>query len=236
MLGMNELLGFRIDDNSHCRRVCGDLPRPELGMVRPEPRSWLIEVTCSGVIVVLESWGFIARLGLREFLGGKYRMAKGMPSLLASLGFGGRRRSSRPRQAPADDRRRSGGRSGATTGSPERHVLVAYRREVGHMFGSGNSGRNLSESLSTLVGRFRDTGQGATADSLGIKGGQPGVAAGRTRKGYWHDTLAELLQTVLSRAEAPKRLTVALPETVNRQPPDGWLPRGRSAALNLILV
>ena len=83
----------------------------------------------------------------------------------------------------------------------------------------------MSESLGTLVDRFRDTGQGATADSWVSKEANRELQPDELERAIGNDTLAELSgKTGLWRAELVKRLTVALPETVNRLTPEGRLP------------
>lgn len=152
-------------------------------------------------------------------------MAKGMPSLLALLGLvavAGYQNRDKLRDMIGDAQ---GGAAGLPPRQPGAAGSGGLLEEVGQMFGSGNSGRNLSESLSTLVGRFRDTGQGATADSWVSKEANRELQPDELERAIGNDTLAELSgKTGLSRAELVKRLTVALPETVNRLTPEGRLP------------
>jgi len=152
-------------------------------------------------------------------------MAKGMPSLLALLGLvavAGYQNRDKLRDMIGDAQGGAAGLSPRQSGAAGSGGLL---EEVGQMFGSGNSGRNLSESLGTLVDRFRDTGQGATADSWVSKEANRELQPDELERAIGNDTLAELSgKTGLSRAELVKRLTVALPETVNRLTPDGRLP------------
>ena len=92
--------------------------------------------------------------------------------------------------------------------------------EIGQLFGSGDSGRNLSEGLGTLVGRFRTAGQGAKADSWVSTEANKELQPDELEKATGDDTIDELSrETGLSRDEIVKRLTAALPETVNRLTP-----------------
>jgi len=97
--------------------------------------------------------------------------------------------------------------------------------EVGQMFGSGNSGRNLSEGLGALVSRFRDAGHGASADSWVSKDANKELHPEAVEQAIGQDTIDELSRkTGLSSAEIVKRLASALPQTVDRLTPDGRLP------------
>ena len=110
-------------------------------------------------------------------------MAKGMPSLLALLGLvavAGYQNRDKLRDMIGDAQRGGSGRPDARPGSSGSGGLL---EEIGQMFGSGNSGGNLSEGLGTLVDRFRNAGQGAQSRFLGFDRRQPGAEAGRARKG-----------------------------------------------------
>jgi uncharacterized protein YidB (DUF937 family) len=97
--------------------------------------------------------------------------------------------------------------------------------EIGQIFGSGDAGRNVSEGLRDLVDRFRSTGQGAKADSWVSMEANRELQPDELETAIGRDTINELSQkTGLSREEILKRLTAALPETVDRLTPDGRLP------------
>ena len=92
-------------------------------------------------------------------------MAKGMPSLLALLGLvavAGYQNRDKLRDMIGDAQRGGPGGPDAQPGSSGSGGLL---KEIGQMFGSGDSEGNLSEGLGTLVDRFRNAGQGAKADS-----------------------------------------------------------------------
>ena len=73
--------------------------------------------------------------------------------------------------------------------------------------------------------RFRTSGQGAKADSWVSAEANSELRPDELEKAIGDDTINELSQrTGLSRAELVKRLTAALPETVNRLTPEGRLP------------
>ena len=152
-------------------------------------------------------------------------MAKGMPSLMALLGL--------VAVAGYQNRDKLREMIGTTqAGGPERPDDQAgpagsggLLDEIGQMFGSGASGRNLSSGLGDLVERFRATGQGAKADSWVSTGANADLPPEELEKAIGSDTIDELSQkTGLSRDEIVKRLTAGIPETVNQLTPDGRLP------------
>ena len=152
-------------------------------------------------------------------------MAKGMPSLLALLGLvavAGYQNRDKLRDMIGDAQRGGSGRPDDQSGAAGSGGLLD---EIGQMFGSGNSGRNLSEGLGTLVDRFRTAGQGAKANSWVSTEANRELRPDELEKAIGDETIDELAgKTGLSRAEIVKRLTAALPETVNRLTPDGRLP------------
>ena len=151
-------------------------------------------------------------------------MAKGMPSLMALLGL----------VAVAGYQNRDKLREMIGTTQPgglERpenqagpSVSAGLLDEIGQMFGSGASGRNLSSGLGDLVERFRATGQGAKADLWVSTGANADLPPEELEKAIGSDTIDELSKTGLSRDEIVKRLTAGIPETVDHLTPDGRLP------------
>jgi len=152
-------------------------------------------------------------------------MAKGMPSLLALLGLvavAGYQNRDKLRDMIGDAQRGGSGRSDAQPGSSGAGGLLD---EIGQMFGSGDSGRNLSEGLGTLVDRFRNAGQGAKADSWVSTDANKELQPDELERAIGEETINELSRkTGLSRNEIVQRLAATLPETVNRLTPDGRLP------------
>jgi uncharacterized protein YidB (DUF937 family) len=152
-------------------------------------------------------------------------MAKGTPSLLALLGLAavaGYQNRDRLREMIGDAHRGRTERTRDLTGSTGSGGLM---EEIGQIFGSGDAGRNVSEGLRDLVDRFRSTGQGAKADSWVSMEANRDLQPDELETAIGRDTINELSQkTGLSREEILKRLTAALPETVDRLTPDGRLP------------
>ena len=161
--------------------------------------------------------------------------SKGMPSLLALLGLvavAGYQNRDKLRDMIADAR---GGTavpgSAPPPGTPQSGGLLD---EIGSLFGAGDSGRNLKEGLDSLVDRFRTTGQGEKADSWVSAGTNSELRTDELETAIGADTIDALTErTGLSRDELLKRLSTALPETVNRFTPGGRLP-SESEAQGLI--
>lgn len=161
---------------------------------------------------------------------------KGMPSLLALLGLvavAGFQNRDKLRDMIGDARGGTVPTGGAPGGSgaPRSGGLLD---EIGSMFGSGNSGRNLKDGLDTLVDRFRSSGHGDKAESWVSAGPNTELQGGDLEQAIGPDAIEELTRkTGLSRDELLKRLSSALPETIHRLTPEGRLP-SESEAQNLI--
>jgi uncharacterized protein YidB (DUF937 family) len=151
-------------------------------------------------------------------------MAKGMPSLMALLGLvavAGYQNRDKLREMIGTTQAGGPALPDDQAGPAGSGLLD----EIGQMFGSGASGRNLSLGLGDLVERFRATGQGATADSWVSTGANADLPPEELEKAIGSDTIDELSQkTGLSRDEIVKRLTAGIPETVNQLTPEGRLP------------
>ena len=152
-------------------------------------------------------------------------MSKGMPSLLALLGLAavaGYQNRDKLRDMIGDAQ--SGGAT-RLPGQPAQAGAGGLLEEIGQVFGSESSGRNLSQGLSELVERFRTGGQRDKADSWVSKEPNHDLQPEELERAIGADTLDALAQKVgLSRAEIVRRLTAAIPQTVDRFTPDGRLP------------
>ena len=159
-------------------------------------------------------------------------MSKGMPSLMALLGLvavAGYQNRDKLRDMIGDAR-------GSAPTDPEPGPEGQARSggglldEIGQMFGSGNSGRNLSEGLGELVTRFRTNGLGASADSWVSRDANAEVQPDEVETAIGKDTIEELSRkTGLSAAEIVKRLSVSIPAAVDRFTPEGRLPSNDEA-------
>ena len=91
--------------------------------------------------------------------------------------------------------------------------------------GGASAGGVLSGGLGELVDRFRQTGQGDTADSWVQHGPNKDIAPHQLETAIGPDVLATLSeQTGLSREELLARLSRELPQAVDKYTPDGRLP------------
>lgn len=155
-------------------------------------------------------------------------MAKGMPSLMALLGLvavAGYQNRDKIRDMIGDAQRGGSAVPGGSTPGGAASGSGGLLEEIGGMFGSGGSGRNLKEGLDSLVDRFRTTGHGDKADSWVSAEPNKEIESNDLESAIGGDTMDELSRsTGLSREELLRRLKTALPETVNRLTPDGRLP------------
>lgn len=96
---------------------------------------------------------------------------------------------------------------------------------LGGMLGGASAGSMLNGGLSELLERFKQNGQGETADSWIRTGPNQEIQPPQLEKAIGPDILDTLSkQTGLSREELLARLTRELPEAVNKYTPDGRLP------------
>ena len=95
----------------------------------------------------------------------------------------------------------------------------------GLLAGGATAGSILSGGLGELLERFKQSGEGETADSWVKTGPNRPVAPDQLERAIGRDVIAKLSQeTGLSRDELMTRLTRNLPEAVDRYTPDGRLP------------
>ena len=150
---------------------------------------------------------------------------KSTPSLLALLGlvaFAGYQNRSAIGEM-LDDARQSAHPAGNDTSiGADRSGFLS---EIGQTLQSRFAGSGVAAALSDLVARFRDTGQGATADSWVSAEANHPVNVDELEAALGSETLAELShKTGLSHQELLLRLNAALPEVVDRLTPNGRLP------------
>jgi uncharacterized protein YidB (DUF937 family) len=100
----------------------------------------------------------------------------------------------------------------------------------GLLGGSSEPGGFINEGLGGLVDRFRQNGQGATADSWVSTGANQPISSEQLEKAIGPDVLATLMkQTGLSREDLLARLSRTLPDAVDKYTPDGTLPQANPA-------
>ncbi len=147
-------------------------------------------------------------------------MARGTPSMLALLGLlavAGYQNRDKIKEMLGNANRRTGPDGGAAGGS----ILD----NLGGMLGGAGAGGVLSGGLGGLIDRFKQAGQGETADSWVKTGPNQPVSPNQLEQALGEDDLRELSEkTGLSREELLTRLSRTLPEAVDQYTPDGRLP------------
>ena len=145
-------------------------------------------------------------------------MARGMPSLAALLGL--------IAVAGYQNRDKIGefvrGLGASDPNGPLGGMLDAARKS----FGTSATGADMSTGIGELIDRFRQNGQGATADSWIKTGPNKTVNDAEVEQALGPDLIDNLVrQTGLSRADLLSRLATVLPDVVDRMTPEGRLPQ-----------
>ncbi|QIG47929.1 YidB family protein [Nordella sp. HKS 07] len=145
-------------------------------------------------------------------------MARGMPSLGALLGL--------VAIAGYQNRDKIGefvkGLGISDPNSPLGGILEGARKSLG---GSA-TGTDMNSGLGELVDRFRQNGQGATADSWVATGANKPINDSEVERALGPDLIDSLAkQTGLSRADLLSRLASMLPDVVDKMTPGGRLPQ-----------
>jgi uncharacterized protein YidB (DUF937 family) len=146
------------------------------------------------------------------------KMARGMPSLAALLGL--------IAIAGYQNRDKIGefvrGLGKSDPNSPIGGMLESARKSLG---GSA-TGADMNSGLGELVDRFRQNGQGATADSWVETGPNKPIRDTEVERALGPDLIDGLVkQTGLSRADLLSRLASVLPDVVDKMTPEGRLPQ-----------
>jgi uncharacterized protein YidB (DUF937 family) len=150
-------------------------------------------------------------------------MSRGFPSMTALLGLlavaGYQNRDKIAEMLGGLGKDKSGAGSGAGGGLGG--VLEGLRGSLGN----AGPGGFLSGGLGELLDRFKQTGQGATADSWISTGPNQPVEPSQLEQAIGPDVLATLQkQTGFSREELLARLSRELPDAVDKYTPQGRLP------------
>ena len=148
-------------------------------------------------------------------------MARGTPSMLALLGLlavAGYQNRDKIKEMLGNANRRAGPDGGGTIGG-------GVLDNLGSMLGGAGSGSVLSGGLGGLIDRFKQAGQGPTAESWVRSGPNQPVSPSQLEQALGEDDLRELSEkTGLSREELLTRLSRTLPDAVDQYTPDGRLP------------
>ena len=141
-------------------------------------------------------------------------MSRGFPSMTALLGLlavAGYQN----RDKIAEMLRNAGGdQAKPGTGDP-----------LGGMLGGAGAGGLLSGGLGELLDKFKQNGEGETAESWVNQGPNKEVSPPQLKRAIGADVLAQLQQqTGLSQEELLARLSRELPDAVDKYTPEGRLP------------
>lgn len=146
-------------------------------------------------------------------------MSRGMPSMVALLGMlavAGYQNRDKIAEMLA----------GIGQGKNDGSARIPSQGGLGGLLGGGaNAGSILSGGLGELLERFKQSGEGETAESWVKSGPNRPVAPEQLERAIGQDVIAKLVhETGLSRDELMSRLTRNLPDAVDRYTPDGRLP------------
>ena len=150
-------------------------------------------------------------------------MSNGLPSMTALLGM----------LAIAGYQNRDklaellrGGTSGAVPAGPQAQAPTGgLLGNLGGMLGGAGAGGLLNGGIGELLERFKQNGQGDTAQSWINTGPNTSVSPPDLGRAIGPDVLAALeKQTGLSQAELLSRLSRELPSAVDQYTPDGRIP------------
>ena len=136
--------------------------------------------------------------------------------LLAVAGYQNRDKIAEMLRNAGGDQSKPGG-----TGDP----LGGMLGNLGGMLGGAGAGGLLSGGLGELLDKFKQNGEGETAESWINQGPNKEVSPPQLKRAIGADVLAQLeQQTGLSQEELLARLSRELPSAVDRYTPEGRLP------------
>ena len=148
-------------------------------------------------------------------------MSRGSPSMIALLGL----------LAIAGYQNRDklaeifGGQGQNSPAGSGKGPLGGLLGQLGSSLGGAGAGSILSGGLGELLDRFKQAGQGETAESWVKTGPNKQIAPHQLEQAIGPEVLDNLSkQTGLSREELLARLSRALPEAVDKYTPQGRLP------------
>ncbi|MDP2409630.1 MAG: YidB family protein [Pseudolabrys sp.] len=154
-------------------------------------------------------------------------MSRGLPSMTALLGLlaiaGYQNRDKIAEMLGGANK--SGGAQGNAGPSGNQGGLGGLLGQLGGALGGASAGGILSGGLGELLERFKQNGQGDTAESWVQKGPNKTCDAAQLEKAIGSDVLDNLTrQTGLTRDELVSRLCRELPDAVDKYTPDGRIP------------
>ena len=155
-------------------------------------------------------------------------MSRGLPSMTALLGLlalaGYQNRDKLAEMlgnAGGGQGNAGGGQAKPGAGDP----LSGMLGNLGGMLGGAGAGGLLSGGLGELLDKFKQNGEGETAESWINQGPNKEVSPPQLKRAIGADVLAQLeQQTGLSQEELLARLSRELPSAVDKYTPEGRLP------------
>src|SRR4051795_8900478 len=152
-------------------------------------------------------------------------MSRGFPSMTALLGLlavaGYQNRDKIAEMLSGLGQNKPGGAPAAADGAGG---LGGVLEQLRGSLGGAGAGGFLGSGLGELIDRFKQNGQGATADSWVATGPNQPVTPSQLEQAIGPDVLATLQQhTGLSREELLARLSRELPDAVDKYKPQGRL-------------
>jgi uncharacterized protein YidB (DUF937 family) len=151
-------------------------------------------------------------------------MSRGMPSMTALLGLLALA-GYQNRDKLAEMLRGAGSDNSKLGGGAQQPGVGGLLGNLGGMLGGAGVGGLLNGGIGELLERFKQNGQGETAQSWINQGPNREVSPPQLRQAIGSDVLAALeQQTGLSQEELLARLSRELPTAVDKYTPDGRLP------------
>lgn len=151
-------------------------------------------------------------------------MSRGFPSMTALLGLlavAGYQNRDKLAEMLKGAGANTANAGGAATGSP----LGGLLGNLGGMLGGAGVGGLLNGGIGELLEKFKQNGQGETAESWVNNGPNKEVAPPQLKQAIGADVLAALeQQTGLSQEELLSRLSRELPSAIDKYTPGGRLP------------
>jgi len=150
-------------------------------------------------------------------------MSRGFPSMTALLGLLAMAGYQNRDKIAEMLRNAGGGESKPGAGDP----LSGMLGNLGGMLGGAGAGAGglLSGGLGELLDKFKQSGEGETAESWINNGPNKEVSPPQLKRAIGADVLAQLeQQTGLSQEELLARLSRELPSAVDKYTPEGRLP------------
>ena len=156
-------------------------------------------------------------------------MSRGFPSMTALLGLlaiaGYQNRDKIAEMLGGLGQNKPGTAPGAPGAAGSAGGLSGVLEQLRGSLGGAGAGGFLGSGLGELIDRFKQNGQGPTADSWVSSGPNQPVTPSQLEQAIGPDVLATLeRQTGLSREELLARLSRELPEAVDKYTPQGRLP------------